>query len=76
MSIQELKELLHKQIGGFDDEQLLEAVNVILSKNQRFFEIPASHLSRLKNTLKSEKDEFYTLNEFEEKYNLSSERRY
>lgn len=48
MSIQELKELLHQQIEGVDDDQLLEAVNVILSKNQRVFEIPASHLSRLK----------------------------
>lgn len=69
MSIQELKELLHQQIEGVDDEQLLKAVNVILGKNQKVFEIPNSHLSRLKRTLINEKEEYFTLNEFEEKYN-------
>ncbi|TKB96970.1 hypothetical protein [Pedobacter cryophilus] len=68
MSIQELKDLLHQKIETANDQQLLETLNLIFSKNEQPFEIPNEHLKKLKNTLESDQTEYFTLNDFEEKY--------
>ena len=69
MSIAELKEIIHQKIMHTDDEQLLTAIDTILTKSEKVFVIPENHKSAIEKSLKDlEEGNHYTLNEFEEKY--------
>jgi hypothetical protein len=69
MSIAELKEIIQQKIMHTDDEQLLTAIDTILTKSEKLFVIPEHHKKTIEKTLKDvEEGNFHTLNEFEEKY--------
>ncbi len=68
MNIEALKEILHQKIEGIDDEQLLEAVHVILSKNQKVFEIPATWKADIDEArMQYGNKQYYNEEEFQEK---------
>ena len=69
MSIAELKEIIQQKIMHTDDEQLLTAIDTILTKSEKVFVIPENHKSAIEKSLEDlEEGNHYTLNEFEEKY--------
>ena len=69
MSITELKEIIQQKIMHTDDEQLLAAINTILTKSEKVFIIPEHHKKAIEESLKDvEEGNFHTFNEFEEKY--------
>ena len=70
MSIAELKEIINNKIMHTNDEQLLSAINTILSKSERVFVVPEKWKEEIEKSNKDvEEGNFYTLNDFEEKYN-------
>ena len=70
MSIAELKEIINNKIMHTNDEQLLSAINTILSKSESVFVVPEKWKEEIEKSNKDvEKGNFYTLNDFEEKYN-------
>lgn len=69
MSITELKEIIQQKIMHTDDEQLLAAINTILTKSEKVFIIPEQWKKELELANKDVKEgNFHTFNEFEEKY--------
>jgi len=69
MSIAELKEIINNKIMHTNDEQLLSAINTILSKSESVFVVPEKWKEEIEKSNKDvEKGNFYTLNDFEEKY--------
>lgn len=70
MSIAELKEIIQQKIMHTNDEQLLAAIDTILTKSDQVFVIPEHHNNAIEKSLNDiEEGHFHTLNEFEEKYN-------
>ena len=69
MSIAELKEIINNKIMHTNDEQLLSAINTILSKSESVFVVPEKWKEEIEKSNKDvEEGNFYTLNDFEEKY--------
>lgn len=69
MSITELKEIINNKIMNTNDEQLLSAINTILSKSENVFIVPEKWKKEIEKSNKDiEEGNFYTLNDFEEKY--------
>lgn len=69
MSIAELKETIQQKIMHTDDEQLLNAIDTILTKSEKVFIIPEIWKKKIEEANEDVKNgNFYTLNEFEEKY--------
>ena len=53
-----------------NDEQLLSAINTILSKSESVFIVPEKWQKEIENANEDAKNgSFHTLNDFEEKYN-------
>lgn len=70
MSITELKEIINKKIMHTNDEQLLSAINTILSKSESVYVVPEKWQKEIENANEDVRNgNFHTLNDFEEKYN-------
>lgn len=70
MSISELKEIIQQKIMQTNDEQLLAAIDTILTKSDPVFVIPEKWQKEIESANEDvKKGNFYTLNDFEEKYN-------
>lgn len=70
MSITELKEIIQQKIMHTNDEQLLAAIDTILTKSESVFVIPQKWQKEIEDANEDvNKGNFYTLNDFEEKYN-------
>lgn len=70
MSITELKEIIQQKILQTNDEQLLAAIDTILTKSDPAFVIPEKWQKEIESANEDvKKGNFYTLNDFEEKYN-------
>ena len=52
MSIAELKEIIQQKIMHTDDEQLLTAIDTILTKSEKVFVIPENHKSAIAKKFK------------------------
>ena len=69
MSIAELKEIIQQKIMHTDDEQLLTAIDTILTKSEKVFVIPENWKKQIEEANEDVKNgNFHTLNEFEERY--------
>lgn len=69
MKASELKKSLHEKIDQVDDIDLLFALNIIVSKQERVYQIPEEFLGNIEQAEKDfEEGNFYTLKDFEEKY--------
>jgi hypothetical protein len=69
MSISELKEIISNKIMNTNDEQLLSAINTILSKSENVFIVPEKWQKEIENANEDVKNgNFHTLTDFEEKY--------
>jgi len=70
MSIAELKEIIQQKIMHTNDEQLLAAIDTILTKSDQVFVIPEKWEKEIESANEDVKQgNFYTLSDFEEKYN-------
>jgi hypothetical protein len=70
MSISELKEIISNKIMNTNDEQLLSAINTILSKSENVFIVPEKWQKEIENANEDVKNgNFHTLTDFEKKYN-------
>ncbi|MES2447014.1 MAG: hypothetical protein V4546_07515 [Bacteroidota bacterium] len=70
MSISELKEIIQQKIMQTNDEQLLAAIDTILTKSDPVFVISEKWQKEIESANEDvKKGNFYTLNDFEEKYN-------
>ena len=69
MSITELKEMIQQKIMHTNDEQLLSAINTILSKSENVFIVPEEHKKIIADSIKDlDEGNYHTLSDFEEKY--------
>ena len=69
MKTSELKKALHEKIDQVDDFDLLYALNVIISKQEAVYKIPAEYQESIDIAKRDlEEGRFYTLQDFEEKY--------
>lgn len=70
MSLSELKEIISNKIMNTNDEQLLSAINTILSKSENVFIVPEKWQKEIENANEDVKNgNFHTLTDFEKKYN-------
>ena len=69
MNALELKKSLHEKIDLVDDVDLLNALNIIISRNEPVYQIPEKWLEDISRAEKDlEEGKFYTLTDFEEKH--------